>query len=101
MPGFHCRTTLYTEYVILQSIHNDAESKIVLDNFKYNHYRCAWYSYMKLLDINYIEGFCCSQCGSNPDSVIMDGTAISFRQALDCWKSVLGVSTSVPKKSGR
>ena len=49
--------------MIRQRIHNDVEEKLVLDNFKYNHYRCAWYSFIQLLDIDYTESFICDKCG--------------------------------------
>ena len=92
---------MYTEFVILQNMHNDAELKLVADNFKYHHFRCGWYEFIRLLDIDYTKGFCCGQCGRFPDSIIMDGTAIAFRQALDSWKSFIGTPSPPHKNSGR
>ena len=54
----------------------------------YSSYLSAWYSYITLLDIDYTEGFMCSQCGHCPDLVVMDATALSFRKELDYWGKV-------------
>lgn len=76
---------MYTEYTVLQKMHSDIEDQLIANSFKYFHFRCAWYSFINLLDINYMEGFYCEHCGTNPSTVIMDGTALSFRRALDSW----------------
>ena len=73
---------------MLKSIHEAAGSTLG-EYFSYNHFRCAWYSYMKLLAINYDEGFQCTKCGANPSTVVMDGTAIAFRKELDSWRDIL------------
>ena len=93
---------MYTEYTILQKMHSDVEEQLMLNSFKYHHFRCAWYSFISLLDINYLDGFCCDHCGIHPSTVIMDGTALSFRRALDSW-SPLGPlpSTHERLKQGR
>ena len=62
------------------------------DTFKvsvsYSHYLSAWYAYMELLDVDLTEGFQCSKCGTTPDLVIMDATALSFRRQLDFWSNL-------------
>lgn len=87
---------MYTEYTIIQQLHSDIENNNL---FKYHHFRQGWYSYINLLDINYTSGFCCNVCGSNPTTVVMDGTAISFRRALDSWQSF--VSSSIPSANAK
>lgn len=87
---------MYTEYTIVQKLHSDMENNPLLDAFKYHHFRQAWYSYVNLLDVNYSRGFCCNVCGNNPTTVIMDGTAISFRRALDSWQSFI---SSIPPEN--
>ena len=82
---------MYTEYTILQRMHRYVERKILLDRFKYNHFRCAWYSFLRLLDIDYSANYCCKLCGDRPDIVIMDATSVSFRRALDSWRSFVSI----------
>lgn len=82
---------MYTEYTILQRMHSYVDESILLDTFKYNHFRCAWYSFLQLLDIDYSANYCCKLCGDRPDTLIMDATAVSFRKALDSWHSFVGV----------
>ena len=87
---------MYTEYTILQKMQSDStEEQLILNAFKYNHFRMAWYSFVQLLDIDYSERFCCASCGVSPNTLIMDGTSLSFRRALDSWNSSLG---PVPSK---
>lgn len=68
---------MYTEYTILQRMHSYVDESILLDTFKYNHFRCAWYSFLQLLDIDYSANYCCKLCGDRPDTLIMDATAVS------------------------
>ena len=95
------RTTMFTEYTILQKMHGDVEDQLVLSVFKYNHFCYAWYSFISLLDIDYPEGFRCEICGNSPSTVIMDGTSLSFRRALDLWKSFIGPVPKHDLKQGR
>ena len=72
------------------------------DNFSYNYFRVSWYSYIKLLDIDYESGFTCQECGKYPKTIIMDGTSVSFRKELDTWQTILHYD--IPKtqrKAGR
>ena len=92
---------MFTDYTILQKIHSDVEGELVLNSFKYHHFRQAWYSFLGLLDIDYSQGFLCNTCGISPSTVIMDGTSISFRRALDSWHSLIGTIPPGNVKSGR
>ena len=60
--------------------------------------RQAWYSFINLLDIDLLEGFFCELCGQVPDPVIMDGTSVSFRKALDSWRPLLQQSSECTKR---
>lgn len=99
---FHnVRTTMYTEYGILERIHKDV-GDIPLDTvFSYNHFRLSWYAYLNLLDIDLSLGFSCKVCGTTPEVVIMDATSLSFRRALDSWSTVLNADNTKPKRKGR
>lgn len=92
---------MFTEYSILQRMHSDMEEGLVLNAFKYNHFRCGWYAFLRLLDINYTENFSCDVCGNRPQTLIMDATSVSFRQALDSWRPLLGALSVAKEKSGR
>ncbi len=92
---------MYTEYNILQKLHSDVEDQLVLSSFKYHHFQHAWYSFMQLLDIDYSKGFCCNVCGNLPSTLIMDGTSLAFRRALDSWKSFIGTISYGKGRSGR
>lgn len=95
------RTTIYTEFTILQRVHSDVEERLVLDSFKYHHFLHAWYSFMHLLDVDYSHGFFCNTCGVNSNILIMDATCISFRRALDSWRLFVGNTPTTVTKSGR
>lgn len=96
------RTTMHTEYTILNAIHCDATKQSLHGaGFQYHHFRMGWYSFLTLLDIDLSEGFCCEQCGSRPDTVIMDGTSVSFRKALDSWGSLLDLTVDSKPRLGR
>lgn len=42
----------------------------------------SWYAFMKLLDVDVGQGFCCDTCGPNPEVVVCDGTSLGYRQDL-------------------
>lgn len=86
---------MYTEHIILQRMHSYIDTDILHDKFKYNHFRCAWYSFLRLLDIDYTANYCCKLCGDSPDIVVMDATSVSFRRALDSWRSFVGVLPAI------
>lgn len=95
------RGTIYTEYTILKIMHADAGSLGLPRLLKYNHFRMAWYSYLGLLNIDYLEGFRCSHCGSAPELMIMDATTLGFRRELDMQNLFLPQSKTLPLRAGR
>ena len=99
---FHLnRTTMYTEYSILEQIHKDVEDRPLKAVFTYNHFRLSWYAYLSMLDIDLSLGFSCKACGRTPDVLIMDATSLSFRRALDSWSAIFSTDNEMPKKKGR
>lgn len=91
----HYRTTMYTEYSVLIKAHEDAGSYSFESIIHYNHFRCSWYSFLELLEIDFTEGFQCAKCGSYPHTLIMDATGLAFRKELCFWKSKMVVD--IPK----
>ena len=92
----HCRTTVYTEYNVLARAHGNTT---FTSTVHYNHYRSAWYA-LSLLAIDFVQGFQCAECGTHPQTLIMDATGLSFRRELDFWKDNLMVDIpegKVPK----
>ena len=102
-PLFLFRTTMFTEYCILEKLHEDVGDVPLNTTFAYNHFRLSWYAYLNLLDIDFSNGFCCKVCGSTPDLIIMDATSLSFRRALDSWSNVFQLDDTKPrtKRKGR
>ena len=43
----------------------------------YQKFRAAWHNFLSLLDIDFEEGFSCTECGAEPKRIIMDGTSVS------------------------
>ena len=95
-----CRSTIYTQYSVLKELHLSLGNVNFPSTITYNHFRLAWYCYMKKLDINYEDGFCCPKCGNQPQAVVMDATSLAFRKELDSWELVLKVPKS-KERSGR
>ncbi len=54
-----CRTTIYTQYIVLCEDHADVGNQNFSSILTYNQYRFAWYSFLSLLDIDYRNGFLC------------------------------------------
>ena len=48
----------------------------------YNQLRYTWYSYLKLLDLDYSSSCCCPECGCAPEAVVCDATTVSFRRKM-------------------
>ena len=95
------RTTMFTEYTVLKKIQEDSGSHLFSSLFTYNHFRFSWYSYLSLLDIDYRNGFKCTVCGDQPETVIMDATSLAFRREADSWHEALFQQQQVSeKKSG-
>ena len=77
------RCTLFTYYSVWQEIMHDANVLNFERLLSYHHWRFSWYSFLDLLDIDYVEGFSCPICGSGDeklDTVVCDATSLSFRQ---------------------
>lgn len=85
MLKFSC--SLYAYYKVCTSRIQDADPTVG-EYPSYNQLRYAWYSYLKLLDINYSEGSICPECGPTPNIIVCDATTVAF-----CRKMVLhGIS---------
>ena len=74
-------------------VHEDAGNSSFSNTVHYNHFRSAWYAYLSLLDIDFGQGFQCTDCGPHPQSLIMDATGVSFRKELDFWKDNVLIDT--------
>ncbi|XP_052071566.1 uncharacterized protein LOC127709908 [Mytilus californianus] len=96
MHGFlHGRRPLYTFYSVFVDDHYDYGNEKILELFSYHKLRSAWLSFLKLLDIDFENGFSCPDCPQDgPDIIICDGTSLSFQRRMWSWKN-----TEVPKKT--
>ena len=81
------RTTIYTQYSVLVKAINDTGESGFSSRFTYNHYLSAWYSFLKLLDVDFTTGFSCPECQTQPEVMIMDATSLAFRKDFLVWKS--------------
>jgi hypothetical protein len=77
-------------------------NKKILECFSYHKLRSAWLSFLKLLDIDFENGFSCPDCpGDGPEIIICDGTSLSFQRRMWSWKNTeMPTKTSSKKKSG-
>ena len=82
----HLRTTIYTQYSVLVKAINDTGFSGFSSHFTYHHYLSAWYSFLKLLDVDFTTGFICDECATEPDTIIMDATSLAFRKDFLVWK---------------
>lgn len=68
--------------------------------FSYNNFRTSWYAFLSLLNIDMPNGFICTECGAEPQIILMDATSLGFRKEF-----MLGSSTSLnseqDEKAGR
>ena len=80
---------MYTEYCVLIKQHEDAGEVSFKDTVHYDHFRRAWYAFLAHLDIDYSKGFQCKECGSNPHTIVMDATSLSFRRELGFFPSLI------------
>lgn len=85
--SYHSRTTIFTEHSVLTASFKDAGIPDFPKLVSYNHFRIAWYLFLELIsaEINFSDGFLCSQCGTYPSVTIMDATSLAFRRDLDFW----------------
>ncbi|CAH1786457.1 unnamed protein product [Owenia fusiformis] len=67
--------------------------------FLYNHFRSSWYAFLDLLELDYQEMFSCPKCGDTPNTIVCDGTSLSFRKDLFSW-STLQQNDGNAKKKG-
>ena len=81
-------------------MHNDAGNDAFSSMISYNHFRLAWYAFLKLLEIEYESEFKCHECGNQPEIVIMDATSLGFRKELDLWKATQQLTTTTNVKLG-
>ncbi|XP_033739869.1 uncharacterized protein LOC117327131 [Pecten maximus] len=83
------RRPLFTFYQALVSDHLDRGNNIE-DILTYNKLRCAWNAFIKLLDLDFQQGFCCHHCNDDgngaPSTVICDGTSLSFQRRMWKWE---------------
>ena len=82
-------------------MHSDAGNNALSSMITYNHFRIAWYAFLKLLEIDYDSGFKCHQCVDQPDIVIMDATSLAFRKDLDLWHDTKQLTTDTVKSGSR
>ena len=46
----------------------------------YDQWRMAWYSFLRLLDVDFTSGFSCSECGQYPSIILCDATSLGYRR---------------------
>ncbi|XP_065067450.1 uncharacterized protein LOC135693013 isoform X1 [Rhopilema esculentum] len=46
----------------------------------YDQWRMAWYSFIRLLDVDFISRFSCSKCGQYPPIILCDATSLGYRR---------------------
>ncbi len=99
---FHPSQTMYGEYQLLSKMQTDAGYREeFLRYFSYQRFRASWYHFIQLLDISYIDGFTCEQCGELPETVIMDATSISVRKELLSWQNFIRRPRNTCVEEGR
>lgn len=84
-----CRRPMHTFHKVLCDMHIDRGNIDIGKMFPYDNFRLAWLSYLKLLDINFDDGFSCPTCskdGKQPNLIICDGTSLSFQRRMWQWK---------------
>lgn len=92
---------MYQEHAVLAHMYKDCKHNLE-GVFSYNHFRLSWYHYLRLLDVNVLDGFECSLCGEFPSVVIMDATDMAFRKDF-LEKSLFPADTKddhLPLRSG-
>ena len=91
---FHLRSTLYYYYLVWCERQADAQDPLALEfktKLSYHLFCSAWLHYIALLDLKLDNAFCCpdEHCGSAPEVMICNATALAFQQQYDCWKDLL------------
>ena len=77
-PDF--RITLHTFFNVWQERNVDAGNFAFHQLIDYNSWRFAWYAFLRLLDINYHQGWICPRCGPQPDIIVCDATSVAFQR---------------------
>ena len=90
---------MYSEYSLLKELFIRLRNLLFCEVFTYNHFRMSWYSFLSSLEIDYAAGFSCAVCGEQPQTVIMDCTALSFRKELDSCFSFFVTNYSLPREN--
>ncbi|CAC5387652.1 unnamed protein product [Mytilus coruscus] len=99
----HGRRPLYTFYKTWCDVYFDYKNFTIQVDLSYERLRQAWLSYLKLLDIDFNEGFSCPHCDGDdgmPETIICDGTTLSFQRRMWDWneeiepENVLTLSSS-------
>lgn len=74
---------------------NENFSKI----FRYDIWRKCWHCYIDLLDIDKISsrGFCCQECGDEPELVVCDATSLGFQRkySMVAFKNTSEITSEV------
>lgn len=74
------RITLHTFFNVWEQRNFDAGNINFRQYIDYNSWRFAWFGFLRLLDINYKEGWLCPLCGQEPNVVICDATSLAFQK---------------------
>lgn len=94
---------MYTFYQTWCDVHFDYKNFTIQVDLSYQRLRQAWLSYLKLLDIDFNDGFSCSHCDGDdgmPETIVCDGTSFSFQRRMWDWneksepENVLTLSSS-------
>ena len=77
---------MFSFYNVWTQHQNDAGNEDFKKVFPYSYFRHSWYSFLDRLDIDYLAGFVCDHpsCGSHPETLLFDGTSLSFQKQFLC-----------------
>ena len=86
---------MHTFHLVLCDVLKDYGYNDIATVFPYEKFKLAWYSFLKLLDIDMSTGFICSTCRDEPDIVVCDGTSLAFQRRMWTWQHSDEASTPV------
>ncbi|XP_066928489.1 uncharacterized protein [Clytia hemisphaerica] len=72
--------TIHGYYQVLQTLQAGSGNSSFNKFVSYNNFRCAWYGFLKLLDISLSDNAKCNICGSAPDTVVCDATSLGHQR---------------------
>ena len=75
-----CSCTLSGYYEIWSKKQENAGIKNFKELLNSTNWRQSWYSFVKLLDIDYGAGAECQICGKIPDIIICDDTSLGYQK---------------------